>query len=48
MKITDIQGRRIDLAESFLESGMFGDGSDGSPNLEGTATHGLLLRDVDQ
>src|SRR6266568_6571221 len=28
MKITDTMGRKVDLQSSFLEPGMFGDGSD--------------------
>ncbi|HEY9172184.1 MAG TPA: hypothetical protein VI136_07870, partial [Verrucomicrobiae bacterium] len=38
MKIVDTQGRVVRLEESFLETGMFGDGSDGSPNFDGTNT----------
>ena len=39
MRITDTQGRTVILEKSFLETGMFGDGSDGTPNnLNGTNT----------
>ena len=39
MRITDTQGRTVILEKSFLETGMFGDGSDGTPNnFDGTNT----------
>ena len=37
-RINDAQGRQIDLRQSFLESGFFGDGSDGSVTFDGTST----------
>ncbi len=38
MRITDTQGRTIILEKSFLETGMFGDGSDGAVTFDGTST----------
>src|SRR5688572_23764771 len=38
MKTVDTQGRRVVLEQSFLETGMFGDGSDGVANFDGSAT----------
>src|ERR1051326_1178856 len=38
MKMVDTQGRAVQLEKSFLETGMFGDGSDGVANFDGSAT----------
>src|SRR5207302_8759447 len=39
MKTIDSQSRVIQLEKSFLETGMFGDGSDGSPIFDGMNTY---------
>lgn len=39
MRTVDTQGRTVQLDKSFLETGMFGDGSDASPNFDGTNTY---------
>src|ERR671923_1277456 len=38
MKFRDVQGREILIAQAELDIGLFGDGSDGSPNFDGTNT----------
>src|SRR5262245_27540122 len=39
MKLVDTQARAVVLEQSFLETGMFGDGSDLSPTFDGTNTY---------
>jgi len=38
MTTIDTQGRAVSLETSFLETGMFGDGSDGTVTFDGTST----------
>ena len=44
MRTVDPQGRVVKLEQSFLETGMFGDGSDGAVIFDGSSTVlGLVL-----
>src|SRR5919108_5908125 len=38
MRTVDTQGRAVVLENSFLETGLFGDGSDGAVTFDGTTT----------
>ena len=39
MKFRDISGNEILTSQAALDVGMFGDGSDSSPNFDGTNTY---------
>src|SRR5260221_4127256 len=44
MRLTDTQGRSILIEKSFLETGMFADGSDLSASLDGTNTFSFATK----